>query len=257
MSEISIFGWLISLWKDTKLISSTWWLNWCCYITALHKFVCIVIIKHKTLKLSFVSPFLQPQSDKCATAKICPKRLLYIVTFYCKSDTNKQKKSLWKQKQNSVHSEKNMCFFFFFFNFYFQKFKRDTRSWLYEGDGHDQQKCSRFFLKVGARSTPEGLMAQINYTYFRWKFINLTRQANLWVPLGVPELWMHKQLIRARWHICKLLTCTTSCCIWSRKTDIHGAARRRRVCPSPCEWWRREDWGGAKIRVYSQLRLQA
>lgn len=48
-------------------------------------------------------------------------------------------------------------------------------------------------------------MAQINYTYFRWKFINLTRQANLWVPLGVPERWMHKQLIQARWHICKAL----------------------------------------------------
>lgn len=114
------------------------------------------------------------------------------------------------------------------------------------------------YLKVGARSTPEGLMAQINYTYFRWKFINLTRQANLWVPLGVPELWMHKQLIRARWRICKLLTCATSCCIWSRKTDIHGAARRRwrrQARPSPCEWWRRragqEDWGGAKIWVFS------
>lgn len=207
----------------------------------------MVVVKHKTWKLSFVSAFFQPQSDKCATAKICLKRLLYIVTFCCKWD----KKSPYASRNKILFTQKNICFFF---NIYFQEFMHMTQDRGYARGMATTSRNGHVYLNVGARSTPEGLMAQINYTYLRWKFINLTRQANLWVPLGVPELWMHKQLIRARWHICKLLTCTTSCCIWSRKTDIRGAARRRqwwRARPSPCEWWRRrvgqEDWGGAKF----------
>lgn len=40
-----------------------------------------------------------------------------------------------------------------FFYFYFQEFMQDIRSWLYEGDGHDQQKWSRLLKGGGPQHT--------------------------------------------------------------------------------------------------------
>lgn len=75
---------------------------------------------------------------------------------------HKQKKSPYGYRNKILFAKKDICFLSFISK---NSCKIQDRGYT-RGMGVTS-RSGRVYLKVGARRTPEGLMAQINYTYFR------------------------------------------------------------------------------------------